>query len=186
MPTQRTVIEGKNLLANGDFEQGTPGRDDAERLPDGWRKWAPERTAFWYGDYGREGSRAPRIIGGNINGTAINGAISQRVAGLDPGSFYQLSGWVSTSLLTDNEYATLVGYDPTGQEDDMDAPTIVWTEMGRFANQYRLFVSPPISPETDAISVWLRARSTSALDFFYSDFDDFALVRMPPQPDRPD
>jgi hypothetical protein len=177
MPPERTVVEGKNLLRNGDFEQGTPGRDTTEPVPDDWKKWTISRTAFWFDKFGRDGSLAPRMIGGNINGTKINGALSQRVAGLDPAKRYQLSGWVSTSLQTDNEYATLVGYDPTGQETDPDAATIVWTEMGRFAKQYELYVSPPIEPEKDAISVWLRVRSTADSDLFYSDFDDFALVQ---------
>jgi hypothetical protein len=168
------------LLRNGDFERGDPGREATEPVPDDWRKWEVARTAFWFDKYGRGGSLAPRIIGGNINDTAINGALSQRVAGLDPTKRYQLSGWVSTSLQTDNEYATYVGYDLTGQENDADAKTIVWTELGRFANEYELYVSPPLQPQGDAISVWLRARSTVAHDLFYSDFDDFALVEMPP------
>ncbi len=173
------VPKGKNLLKNGGFEIGkATGQDSA--APDHWQKWRTARTAFWHGRYGRNGSLAARVIGGNINGTSIDGGYVQRVDGLDRSKPYRLTGWCSTSCLTDQVYGTYVGYDPTGQTKDPSAKTIVWTEMGRLSHEFEFYAGGPIRPVGDAISVWLRGRNRRPEALFFADFDDLVLEEVQP------
>jgi len=180
VPARPQPPRGPNLLKNGDFESGkATGQDSAP--PDHWQPWSRAQTAFWYGPYGRGGSLAARVIGGNINGTSIDGGYVQRVGGLDPAKRYRLTGWCSSSCQTDAVFACYVGYDPTGQTDEPDAPTVVWTEMGRFSHEFEFYQSGPIAPRRDAISVWLRGKNLKPVALFFVDFDDFALEAIQPE-----
>jgi hypothetical protein len=168
--------KGRNLLVNGDFEGGVPSQSDAADPP-GWKRWNTGPTAFWYGKYGRKGSNASRVIGGNINGTKIDGGFVQRVGGLNPGKRYCLSGWTSSSAQTDKRYLSAVGYDPTGQVADPKAATIVWGLTGRLSSCYEQIVFHDIRPKGDAISIWTRGHNKDAGNLIFTvDFDDFALV----------
>lgn len=167
--------KGKNLLINGDFEQGRPG-EGGDCGPSGWQRWSRSKTTFWYGDYGRGGSRAPRVIGGSINGTRVDGGFVQRVTGLRKDRRYRLSAWSSSSAQADKRYQAAVGYDPTGQTSDPRARTIVWTGVGRRSNGYEQALVDGIEPKRDAVSIWMAARNQDVGDETYAvDFDDFVL-----------
>lgn len=170
---------GRNLLVNGDFEQGTASEQDAPDPP-GWTRWTRRPTAFWYGRYGRNGTNAGRVIGGSINGTKIDGGFVQRVGGLSREKRYTLSGWVAASAQADLRYAEAIGYDPTGQVADPTAATIVWQHAGRLSFAYEQVVVRDVRPKGDAISVWTRGTNRDVGDRIYTvDFDDFALVEGP-------
>lgn len=168
--------KGKNFIVNGGFEGGIPNEQNAQD-PSGWTRWNTRQTSFWYGKYGRNGSNAARIIGGNINDTCIDGGYVQRVTGLDSKKTYCLSGWTSSSAKTDMCYMTAVGYDPTGQTSDPNSPTIVWKLAGRRSFIFDRVVFMGIRPQTDSISIWTRGSNNQVGDLVFTvDFDDFALV----------
>jgi hypothetical protein len=165
---------GKNLLTNGNFEEGTPSETPKE-IP-GWQMWESNKTLFWYGAYGRDKSQAARLIGGSINGTKIDGGFVQKVSGLTSGKSYRLSGWVSMATQVDSKFMSQVGYDSTGQTADPKASTIVWTGTGRSSNRFDQVAIVDIQPKADAVSVWLRgANETAERVTFTVDFDDFVL-----------
>jgi len=167
--------KGENLLTNGDFEQGKPNRVDSYEPP-GWKQWHTAPTAFWYDTFGRNGSNSSRVIGGAINSTAIHGGLVQRVENLDSNKHYRLSGWVAASGMTDKNYLTAIGYDPTGQTNDPDADTIVWKAAGRHSFDWEQIVINNIRPKDSAISVWTRGRNvTVGRLIFTADFDDLVL-----------
>ncbi len=168
--------KGRNLLTNGDFEQGTLSDADAPDPP-GWKRWSTSATAFWYGKYGRNGSNASRVIGGNINGTKIDGGFVQTVSGLSRSKSYCLSAWICSSTHADKRYLAAVGYDPTGQVANPKAVTIIWGLTGRRSAMYDQIVFHGIRPKGNSISVWTRGHNKDVGDLIYTvDFDDFALV----------
>jgi hypothetical protein len=168
--------KGRNLLTNGDFESGVPSESDAADPP-GWTRWKTSNTAFWYGKYGRNGSNAARVIGGNINGTKIDGGFVQKVSGLNRNKTYCLSGWTCSSTHADKRYLAAVGYDLTGQTANPRAATIVWGLTGRRSAMYDQIVFRGIKPKGTSISVWTRGHNNDVGDLVYTvDFDDFALV----------
>lgn len=169
----------RNLLPNGDFNDGTPGRDN-HPVPTGWAKWNTRPTAWWYEEeFGRNGTLGVRLIGGSINGTNIQGGIVRRVEGLDAKTQYRLSGWVNSSHLTSHMHAAYIGFDPTGQTGNALAPTVVWLEAGAVSNRFEQILSPPITPVSDAVSVWVRAENPNIHDTFTVDFDDLILEVWP-------
>jgi hypothetical protein len=86
---------------------------------------------------------------------------------------------VRSSWPVDHEHQCQVGYDPTGQDEDPQAATIVWTTMPLLHGVFLPYASEPIRPAEGAISVWLRGRTTSTADYpFWADFDDFAVRRV--------
>ncbi|MDM8007363.1 MAG: hypothetical protein QUV05_14585 [Phycisphaerae bacterium] len=176
VPKEPYRPEGRDLLINGDFEQGTASQENAQDPP-GWKRWSTSPTAFWYGKYGRDGSNASRVIGGNINGTKIDGGFVQQVVGLKRGKSYCLSGWTASSAMSDKRYLSAVGYDPTGQTDDPKASTIVWGLTGRRSHLYDQVVFPGIKPQGNTISVWTRGHNKEIGDLIFTvDFDDVSLV----------
>ena len=167
--------KGRNLLANGDFEQDEPNQD-SNYDPPGWQRWQTRKTAFWYVRDGRNGSGASRVIGGNINDTAIDGGIVQQVPGLDRKKRYRLSAWVAMSAITDKNYLAAVGYDPTGQTSDPQAKTIVWTAAGRRSFAWEQIVIDDVVPRGSSISVWTRGCNAKVGRLtFHVDFDDVVL-----------
>lgn len=171
---------GTNLVHNGGFEDGHDNESDAE-APPGWEKWMTRPTAFWYGAYGRNRSKAGRVIGGSINGTTIDGGFVQRVSGLDADQRYTLTGWASTSVPTDARCLAAIGYDPTGQTDNPKADTITWGLLGRDSRVFEQVVFHDIRPRGEAISVWTRGHNSHKdVGIFTVDFDAIALVRSRP------
>lgn len=176
-PTQSpTPIAQPNLLLNGNMEQGVIGTSG--QAPDHWTKWVGSGSAaFWYNeDYGRNGSRAPKVIGGNINGTTFDAGWYQRVTGLTPGQSYGLLGWSRIHPNLTGSYEAWIGYDLTGQTTNGRATTIQYTRLGAPD-----FVQLPLQSFTatgSAVTVWLRARNTSTADLFYVDMDDLYLYAL--------
>lgn len=182
------VADG-NLVRNGDMETGELDPDDHDAGgPEGWCKFAIDPgTAHWYvtDDAGGSGSRYARVIGGSISGRTVDGGYVQRVAGLDRRETYRLSARVRSSWLPDDRHWVYVGYDPTGQVGDPSADTIVWAAWPRAHGVFMRYASTPIRPETDAVSIWLRAKTTFTNEEpFTVDFDDVALQRVLTSPPR--
>lgn len=180
------AVDAENLLANGDMDAGElkPDNFDASH-PDAWQRFTIDAgTAYWYLTDGKEAkNRIVRVIGGSISGQTVDGGYVQRVDGLSHLETYRLSGNVRSSWPVDDQHQCYVGYDPTGQEEDPKADTIVWTTLPEVHGVWVPFMSDPIRPAADAISVWLRGRTTSTADFpFKADFDDFALHRVQTEP----
>jgi hypothetical protein len=112
-------------------------------------------------------------------GRPVDGGYVQGVSGLDRLATYRLCGRVRSSWPVDPEHQCQVGYDPTGQTRDPHAGTIVWTSLPGLHGVFVPYRSSPIRPAGDAISVWLRGRSTPEDAFpFTADFDDFRLQRV--------
>jgi len=175
----------RSLLENGDMEQGTTGTG-GNPAPDFWDKWQLATTAFWYMEgFGRNDSRGARVIGGNINGSMIHGGLYQRVTGLDSSRSYQFSGWARSDLPTNSTYMTYLGYDLTGQTSNPLAQSVEWFEMIRVSDVWTQFVSEPVSPVGDSISVWTRGRNNSAEETFFADFDDLVLEEVEPTTPTP-
>jgi hypothetical protein len=168
-------VANRNLLENGHFEADLAKGQSA--VPPGWSRWSSGKTTFWYGRYGRDGSGAARVIGGNINDTRIDGGYVQPVAGLDKRKTYCLSGWSASSAMSDARYLSAIGYDPTGQTADPKAQTIIWGVTGRFTALYEQVIFRGIRPTNNAISVWTHgANKEVGNSIFTVDFDDFGLV----------
>jgi hypothetical protein len=168
----------KNLLKNGDMEDGQPG-NEGNPVPEGWTRWKRRPTAWWYGkDFGRNGTLGIRVIGGAINGTKIRGGIVQRVDGLSPAKEYRLSGWVRTSNVTSNRHAAYIGFDPTGQTDDPFASTVKWIPTGDLSGVFEQVFSEPFRPSRDSVSVWTRGENEDTTEVFTVDFDDLVLEKM--------
>ena len=70
----------------------------------------------------------------------------------------------------------MVGIDPTGQDSDALAGTIQWNILPAIHGVFIPYQSGPIRPVDDAISVWLRGRTTLTSEYrFEADFDEFAM-----------
>jgi len=83
---------------------------------------------------------------------------------------------VRSSWPVDQTHQAFVGYDPTGQTADPGAGTIVWAVLPHVHGIFEEFVSQPIRPRADALSVWLRARTTFTKQKpFVVEFDDVRL-----------
>lgn len=172
-PTPTPILQ-PNLLLNGDMEQGTTGTGGA--APDNWTKWTGSGgPSFWYNvNYGRNDTRAPRLIGGAINGNTFDAGWYQRVSGLVPGRTYGLTGWVRNVPGLSSLYMTWIGYDLTGQTSNGAAATVRYTEVGG-TNAFAQMPLATFQATGDAVTIWMRARNTSASQTFYGDFDDLIL-----------
>jgi hypothetical protein len=130
-------------------------------------------------------NRILQLLGGGAISQAIDGGWVQRVSGLSRIQTYRLSGLFRSTWVLDTEHQSLIGYDPTGQDSDPKAATILWsagpTQHGCWSN----FLSPPIRPAQNAISIWLRARTSLAKDYpFRADFDNFSLQQIQTSPPK--
>jgi hypothetical protein len=178
-----TPITGPNMLENGDMEQGSTGTHG--ETPDFWQKWTGSGSpTFWYLDYGIDGSLAPRVIGGAINGTTFDAGLYQQVTGLVPGRTYGLVGWVRVVPRLSDDYEAWVGYDLTGQTSNGHAGTVQYTRgVGS-----GLFAEMPVmefEASGSSVSVWLRGRNQSAAEIFYADFDNLYLFETGEDPPTP-
>jgi endonuclease/exonuclease/phosphatase family metal-dependent hydrolase len=173
------AVQGPNLLVNGDMEAGQLASEPlAAGEPEGWQPFAvdPGTTHVYMADGETKDNRILRVVGGSETGKTADGGYVQRVAGLDRLETYQLAGRVRSSWAVDDKHQCRVGFDPTGQTDDPQAATIVWTTLPGVRGWFMPYKSDPIRPAQDAISVWLRAKTTLNVDApFRADFDDFAL-----------
>lgn len=184
------AVEGPNLLQNGTMSMGTvsSGPEDPGR-PLGWTAFDidPQTRQFYLADPNEPRNRILRVLGGGPYGKnpdgggnrTADGGFVQRVEGLDPSHTYRISGKVRCSWPVDMKHQQYVGWDPTGQTDDPQAPTIVWECMPSLTGVWNSWLSPPIRPQSGSISIWLRGCTTLPDDYpFKADFDDFALRRV--------
>lgn len=180
------AVEGGNLLQNGDMESGEPASESASGKPDSWKAFAidPSTDARYIADANDGGNRIQRVIGGGANGKTADGGFVQRVEGLSRADTYRLSGRVRCSWAVDDAHQCFVGCDPTGQDQDPSADTIIWSAaMPGVHGLWVRYLSDPIRPAKDSISVWLRGRTTLKVDFpFKADFDDFAVRKVQTSP----
>jgi hypothetical protein len=186
------ACEEENLLENGDMQAGEfdPERPEAGG-PEGWERFAIDTgTSYWYVPDGPEQTnRVCRVIGGGINGQSVDGGYVQRVDGLSPLETYRVSGEVRSNQAVSEKYACYIGYDPTGQTEDPEADSIVWSEAYP-ANHgfFETILSEPIRPTGQSISVWLRGWTPATEGpTFEADFDNFTLRRViiePPMEDQ--
>jgi hypothetical protein len=176
------ATDAENLLRNGGMEDGELKLDNAGS-PDHWKPFAIDPgTAHLY--LLREPEKTNRIarISCGGNGKAADGGWVQRVEGLDHFQTYRLAGWLRASWPADSDHQCFFGYDPTGQDTDPRSTSIVWSAAlpghhGHFLNH----TCEPIRPTNNAVSVWLRARTTFTGDKhapFKGDFDEVSLRRV--------
>jgi hypothetical protein len=180
---QHPPVDPTNLLVNGTMDNGELA--DQKGAPQAWTPFAvdPGTTHAYLAEAPRHTNRFARVIGGGFNGQSVDGGFVQRVTELSPLHTYQLTGTVRSSWALDREHQCFVGFDRTGQETDPRAATINWTALPKLHGVFVSYTSEPIRPATNAISVWLRGRTTLKTDYpFKADFDDFALRRVRTEP----
>jgi hypothetical protein len=120
-----------------------------------------------------------RVAGGGPGGKTADGGFVQRVEGLGHLETYRLTGRVRSTWPVDLEHECRVGIDPTGQETDPEAGTIVWTTLPLAHGMFVPVGGDPVRPSTNALSIWLRARTTSVAGWrFEGDFDSLSLRRV--------
>lgn len=180
------AVEAANLLRNGSLDDGPFDADPVphatNKLPAAlagqgelahWRKFSVEPgTAHAHLADGSGGFA--RVLGRG----RVQGGWSQVVGDLSRFDTFRLSGRVRASYALGPEQQTEVGYDPTGQGTDPTAPTIVWSRFPARHGVWESFVTDPIRPATNAVSIWLRARSGATEFPFKADFDEVALRRV--------
>ncbi len=179
----QAAVESKNLLVNGDMEAGDlrPGDEGGGRV-DGWRTYAtdPGTAHAYLLEAPANRYRFVRVRSSGPGNTTVDGGYVQRVDGLSALDTYRLTGRVRSSWTLDTEHACRVGCDPTGQDQDAKAPTIVWTAMPKIQGIWVTYDSEPIRPtKAGSISVWLHGWTSLKADYpFKADFDDFMLRRV--------
>jgi len=176
------AVEADDLLINGDMEAGTLRADDpGGSAAKGWRKFGlTAATAHHYlADGPRRDNRILRVLAGDGDEEDVDGGYVQRVTRLSRLETYRLAGRVRSTRPVDDRCWCQVGYDPTGQDRDPQAATIVWTTLPKMHGVFVPFRGKPIRPRDDSISVWLRAFSTrTGWMPLLADFDDFTLQRV--------
>jgi hypothetical protein len=179
-PDWAQAVEDKNLIANGDMEEPAPadGAKEAGQAKS-WKPFAVDAKTSH--TYATEGADKPdhflRVTAGSGPGpVSADGGYVQRISGLSHRETYRLLGQVRCSWPIDLDRGCMVGYDPTGQDSDPKASTIVWTPMVGLHSIWSTHRSEPIRPAGDAISVWLRGWTKPSQGYpFKTDFNDFAL-----------
>lgn len=180
------AVEGEDLLTNGSMDAGSFTADRPEAgEPEGWSRFVVDpRTSFWYLAHDKNPSdRYARVIGGGINNSTVDGGYVQRVGGLSHNETYRLAGKVRCSWIVDDKHQCMVGVDPTGQTDNPQADSIVWTTMPKLHGFFLPYTCEPVRPAQDAVSVWLRAQTSDPEGWpFEADFDAFSLHRVRTSP----
>ncbi len=202
------AVQGPDLLTNGNMESFEPGQElasdaqtplkgqsgyralrrNAARQPRDWKPFAIDPRARHAVMSAPENPANHFACVFAAGGEPFDGGFVQRVEGLSRAESYRLAGRVRASWAADFEHETAVGLDPSGQETDPQAPTIQWR---RYPPRHGVFVpvdNEPVRPLTNAVSVWLRARSTwrgDAFAPFRADFDELALRRVDTRPPAP-
>ncbi len=177
-----TKVLEQSLLHNGDMQEGNLDSEDRDAgTPDDWERFVidPDTTHWYVTDTSRPDNRLASIVGGSLNGKTVDGGYVQRVDDLKRTETYRLSGRVRSTWPVDEKHQVMVGLDPTGQTEDPEAATIRYTILPKAHGIFETYVSDPRRPVEDAISVWLRARTTSTHHQpFAVDFDDFAMKQV--------
>lgn len=189
------AVEPDNLLVNGDMQNGSLNLDNpAQGRVEGWKTYAIDSgtTHFYLKEEEHPDNRMLQVIGGSYNNKTVDGGWVQSVSGLSRIETYRTSGQVRSSYAVDNKHQCYIGIDPTGQDSDAKAATIDWQVLPALNGVFVDYVSDPVRPDSDSVSVWLRARTTSTdgspitvkLDpFLYkTDFDNMALRQVRTSP----
>jgi hypothetical protein len=174
--TDAVPAPGPDRLKNGEMETA------AEGLPSDWKTFAilPETGFTNFVDGPQNTNHTARVLGGSATGKKADGGFCQRVEGLSRFDTYRLAGQLRSSWPVDLEHQCFVGWDPTGQAKNPQAETIRWKTLPPLHGVWVDYQSEPIRPRTNAVSVWLRARTTQVNDYrFTADFDHFSLRRIP-------
>lgn len=130
----------------------------------------------------REGPSGSVVLGiAAAAGKTADGGFVRRVAGLSRAETYRLSCRVRATWAVDDAHRAEVGIDPTGQDGDPNAPTIAWTALPGLHGVDVPFRGDPVRPSRDAVSVWVRARTSDAKDLipYSAEFSDLALRKVP-------
>jgi hypothetical protein len=145
-------------------ERWSEAVEGPDLLATAWRDFSiePGTTLERAEDAGAPGGTLLRVAGGGATRQKADGGFLQRVADLSPGETYRLVGRVRSTWAADDVRHCLVGFDPTGQETDPLARSIVWTTLPAVAGELVPYASAPIRPVRDAVSIWLRGRTTAA------------------------
>ena len=173
------AVDGENLVKNGAMELTEKGIKDARLLF--WKRFSADAGTSHQNiaDDGDKENHFARVLGGSKTGKTVDGGYVQRVGSLSKLETYRLSGKVRSTWPVDDKHACFVGFDATGQDVDPEADTIQWTILPALHGLFVTYKSRPIRPVGDAISIWLRGRTTLTQDYPYeADFDDFALYRV--------
>jgi len=176
------AIEGDSLVKNGSMDSTEGDIKDANnaRLLF-WKRFSVDSgTSHQYiADDGDKDNHFARVLGGSKTGKTVDGGYVQRVGGLSKLETYRINGKVRSTWPVDDKHACMVGFDPTGQDVNPKADTIEWAILPGLHGLFVPYKSGPIRPAGDAISIWLRGRTTLTQDYPYeADFDDFALYRV--------
>jgi hypothetical protein len=174
----KAVVQ-KNLIRNGDMSLGEVASKPGDSgQPAFWKSWSlgtATSTAYIVDDMDAP-NRLLRVTGNPKDNSTVDGGFVQKVEGLDHLETYRLSARARCTWQMSNNHSLYVGYDPTGQDTDPAATSIVWVPVVGTHDVWIDFVSEPIRPEKDSISVWLRGKSISPEQFaFEADFDDVQL-----------
>jgi hypothetical protein len=181
------AVDDTSLLRNGDMEAGEL-KSDHSGSPDFWKPFLldPGTLHLHLVQEPEKTNRIARILGGGADGKPVDGGWVQRVRGLDHFQTYRLTGRLRSSWPVDAEHQCIVGWDPTGQDTDPTAASIVWSPaLPGYHGHFLRHTSEPIRPATDSVTIWLRSHTTSTGDKFApfkGDFDDLALHRVLTEP----
>jgi len=187
-----TAVEPNNLLDNGDMQAGTLDKDDSSQgNPRGWSPFATDaKTTHHYLTDGADAeNRILRVAGSDTGettigkkpaGSTLDGGFVAAVEGLSRLETYRLAGKYRSSWPPDEAHQCLIGIDPTGQTDDPQAKTIVWTKLGGYHGAFLPYASDPVRPQKDRLSIWLRGVATKKKPdvALTADFDDFRLQQV--------
>lgn len=198
------VVIVKNLVLNGDFQSAVNFQKPSDILTEpeipplgtsafiNYKKAYGKEPAQWHvikttstttvSTYLElpDGTNVVARIHGQP-GTEIDGALVQKIDGLNKHDTYVLQCKTRSSWALDLEHQTMVGFDPTGQIADVNARTIVWTNLPPLHSKFFTVQTRPIRPESGSISIWLRGKSSFKGDThapFYADFDDVRLFKI--------
>jgi len=180
------AVDARNLIKNGDMQSGGINISRDNSRPYEWDRFKmdPDTVFRYTSDTSSASDFYARVMA--TCGKKCDGGYIQKVSGLNHSDTYRVSGMLRSSWALDDQHISMVGYDPTGQTDKPDASTIVWKLMPTVNGVFVPYISDPIRPASDSISVWLRAKTTTqycgpiqvpGVDpyEFRTDFDNFAL-----------
>lgn len=159
-------------LDNGDIESATAGQAVS------WKPWRASgdtnATAVPSTGAARSGQLGLRIAGKRA-GAAFDGGASQFLPGLEPDRAYRVKGHARVNLALGSDRRILVGLDPTGQQANGTAATIVYSSVPAGRDIWVAFETEPVRAFRGAMSLWLRA-ATSRNETFICDLDDLEFV----------
>lgn len=195
VPGWDMAVQPRNLIINPRMDIGQTARPEEglgistnrgivvasmtdQGRPVGWNPFViTEGTVLQYMvDPNEPRNRILRVVGGETTGQHADGGYVQRVSGLSKFETYILEGQARSTFQANKDSQVYIGYDPTGQTEDPEATTIVWQVMPRMHGIWENYRSEPIRPVEDAVSVWVRGRTTTVSNYpFKGDFDNFSL-----------